>query len=88
MKDDFLQHFVLVKSEYGVIECTLKQYKLWHILKYIHNSGSCTMFILHPLLTFRLYLCVIYIHKYIFKKGLGTDIYIYIYIYIYNDQSE
>ena len=58
MKNDFLQHFVLAKSEYGVIECTLKQYKLWHMLKYIHNSGSCTMFILYPLLTFRLYIYV------------------------------
>ena len=92
MKDDFLQHFVLAKCEYSVIECTLTQYKPWHILKYIHSSGSCTMFILYTLLAFRLYICVIYIYTHTYTRRdyelMCVCIYIYIYIYIMISMSD
>ena len=82
MKDDFLQHFVVAKSEYGIIECTLRQYKPWYILNNIHNPGSFTVFILYPLFTFRLYIyvcvcvCVEYINTHTYTRR-DYDLYIY-----------
>lgn len=79
LKDDFLQNFVIAKSEYGIIECTLKQYNPWYILKYIHNPGSCTMFILYSLYTFRfyIYICMEYIYTHTYTRRGYELIYTY-----------
>ena len=81
MKDDFLQHFIVAKSEYGIIECTLKQYKPWYILNNIHSPGSFTIFILYPLFTFRFYIYIYmeYINTHTYTRRDYELIYIYIY---------